>query len=52
MLLSVVDLQQVLKVYKVQLVLGPNGTYGQPGPNITNGTNLDYNIGNNTGLAF
>lgn len=35
--------------------IGPNGTHGepgQPGPNIINGTNLYYNIGNNTGLAF
>jgi len=36
----------------IQGPIGPNGTYGQPGPNITNGTNLDYNIGNNTGLPF
>lgn len=35
--------------------IGPNGTHGepgQPGPNIINGTNLYYNIGNNTDLAF
>ncbi len=35
--------------------IGPNGTHGepgQPGLNIINGTNLYYNIGNNTDLAF
>ena len=39
----------------IQGPIGPNGTHGkssQPGPNIINGTNLYYNIGNNTGLAF
>ena len=50
MLSSVIDLQQVLKVYKVQLVLMEH--MNEPGPNIINGTNLYYNIGNNTDLAF
>jgi hypothetical protein len=43
MLLSVIDFQQVLKVYNAQMVLMEHTV---PGPNIINGINLYYNIGN------